>query len=52
MLGVIRRSREERNALGTAARERVVREFGMDANADRWEALYQESLAQLPTPEI
>ncbi len=29
-----------RLALGRAARERIVREFGMDANADRWEALY------------
>jgi glycosyltransferase involved in cell wall biosynthesis len=46
MLSVMQRSREERMLLGRAAHERVVSEFGMDANADRWEALYRESLAR------
>jgi glycosyltransferase involved in cell wall biosynthesis len=42
MLDVMRRSREERCALGRAARLRVVERFSMSANADRWEALYRD----------
>jgi glycosyltransferase involved in cell wall biosynthesis len=45
MLDVVQRSREERCALGRAARIRIVQQFSMDANADRWEALYRELLA-------
>jgi glycosyltransferase involved in cell wall biosynthesis len=45
MLDVMQRSREERCALGRAARIRIVQQFSMDANADRWEALYRELLA-------
>jgi glycosyltransferase involved in cell wall biosynthesis len=42
MLGVMQQSGEERCALGRAARQRIVERFGMDAAADRWEALYRE----------
>lgn len=48
MLKAMRRSCGDRLALGRAARERVVREFGMGANADRWEALYLESAREVP----
>lgn len=46
MLDVMRRSREERHALGRAARIRIVQQFSMDANADCWESLYRELLAR------
>jgi glycosyltransferase involved in cell wall biosynthesis len=46
MLDVIRRSREERCALGRAARTRIAKQFSIDANADRWEALYREIVAR------
>jgi len=41
MLATMQESREERAALGSAARERVFRQFSMDATADTWEALYR-----------
>jgi glycosyltransferase involved in cell wall biosynthesis len=40
MLGMMERSAEDRQALGRAARERMVRNFSMEARADEWEALY------------
>jgi glycosyltransferase involved in cell wall biosynthesis len=46
MHDVMQRSREERCALGRSARMRIVRQFSMDANADRWEALYRKLLAR------
>lgn len=46
MLGLMQRSREERCALGRAARIRIVQLFSMDSNADRWEALYRALLAR------
>jgi glycosyltransferase involved in cell wall biosynthesis len=48
MLSAMRRSSGDRLAFGRAARDRVVGEFGMDANADQWEALYREFARQLP----
>jgi glycosyltransferase involved in cell wall biosynthesis len=45
MHDVMQRSREERCALGRSARMRIVQQFSMDANADRWEALYRKLLA-------
>jgi glycosyltransferase involved in cell wall biosynthesis len=45
MLDIMRRSREERCNFGRAARLRIVRQFSMDANADRREALYRELIA-------
>jgi hypothetical protein len=33
-------------AAGRSARMRIVRQFSMDANADRWEALYRKLLAR------
>ncbi|MGC9224044.1 MAG: glycosyltransferase [Terracidiphilus sp.] len=42
MLAAMRRSREERAIAGRAARERMVRDFSIDAAADWWEALYKQ----------
>jgi glycosyltransferase involved in cell wall biosynthesis len=41
MIETMGRSRDELFAMGRAARERVVREFSMDAAADTWEAFYR-----------
>lgn len=41
MLEVMRQSPESRQAWGRSARHRVVREFGIEAEADAWEALYR-----------
>ncbi len=49
MLGVMQQSREERGALGRAARRRIVEQFSMDAAADRWEALYGSWIADAST---
>jgi glycosyltransferase involved in cell wall biosynthesis len=40
MLTTMQESREALAMRGRAARERVLRQFGMDATADTWEALY------------
>jgi glycosyltransferase involved in cell wall biosynthesis len=40
MLTTMQESREALAARGCAARERVLRQFSMDATADTWEALY------------
>jgi glycosyltransferase involved in cell wall biosynthesis len=42
MLAAMRRSREERAIAGRAARERIVRDFSIEAAADWWEALYKQ----------
>jgi len=42
MLATMRQGREERAQLGHAARERIVRQFSIDAAADWWEALYKQ----------
>jgi len=44
MLGVMKRTPEERCALGRAARERIGERFSMDAKADEWEELYRTVL--------
>ena len=44
MLAVMRQSLEERAAMGRAARQRIVKNFSMDAKADEWEALYRSVL--------
>jgi len=41
MLNMMGQGREERRALGRAARRRIEDQFSIDAAADRWEALYQ-----------
>jgi glycosyltransferase involved in cell wall biosynthesis len=41
MLEMMRRTDEERGALGRAARERITARFSIDAKADEWEALYR-----------
>ena len=46
MLEMMQQSREARRALGRKARRRIVEQFSMDANADRWQALYKDLLAQ------
>ncbi len=40
MLATMKESREEVDARGRAARERIVDHFSMDATANKWEALY------------
>ncbi len=40
MLAVMERRPEERTAMGRAARERILKNFSMDAKADEWEGLY------------
>jgi glycosyltransferase involved in cell wall biosynthesis len=44
MLDTMRRTQEEREAMGRAARERICAKFGMDAKADEWEAMYHSVL--------
>jgi glycosyltransferase involved in cell wall biosynthesis len=44
MMGVMRKTAGERQALGRAARKRIAGRFGMDARADEWEALYKTVL--------
>ncbi len=44
MLETMRRSREERAQMGRLSRERIVREFSIDAAADWWEALYEQGV--------
>jgi len=46
MLSVMGRSREARCVLGRAARRRIVLHFSIEANANRWETLYRETVAQ------
>jgi len=40
MVGVMRQSPEQRQALGRVARVRIARAFSMDARAGEWDALY------------
>jgi glycosyltransferase involved in cell wall biosynthesis len=40
MLEIMQRTPESRQALGRVARKRILRNFSMDAIADKWEALY------------
>jgi glycosyltransferase involved in cell wall biosynthesis len=42
MEALMRKSIEDRLALGRAARERIAAGFNMEAKADEWEALYRE----------
>jgi len=42
MLAAMRQSREERALAGRAARERIAREFSIDAAADWWEGLFKQ----------
>ena len=44
MLDVMRKSDEERAAMGQAARRRILEYFDMDAKAIEWEALYRSVL--------
>jgi glycosyltransferase involved in cell wall biosynthesis len=44
MLRLMRMPREDRHALGCAARERIIARFSMEARADEWEALYRRLL--------
>jgi glycosyltransferase involved in cell wall biosynthesis len=44
MLQLMRKAKEERLALGSAARGRIGKLFSMDARASEWEALYQRIL--------
>ncbi|MGB0064153.1 MAG: glycosyltransferase [Terracidiphilus sp.] len=45
MLRTMRQSREERAQRGRMARERIVREFSIDAAADWWEKTYRQGIA-------
>ncbi len=42
MLAVMEKSRDQRAAIGRAARQRIVERFSIDAATDRWEALYTQ----------
>ncbi len=44
MLSAMRRSGEERAREGRAARERIAREFSIDAAADWWEGIYRQGV--------
>ena len=43
MIEMMRKSREERNLLARAARQRIQEHFNLDAAADAWEELYREA---------
>ena len=45
MLEIMRKTNAERRKLGLAARERIQRQFSIDAKADEWELLYRKTLA-------
>ena len=47
MLDMMRLSPEERHTVGCAARERILRDFNMDARTEEWEALYLKITADL-----
>lgn len=44
MLKTMRQSREECTQMGRTARQRIVREFSIDAVADWWEELYKQAI--------
>jgi glycosyltransferase involved in cell wall biosynthesis len=44
MLGLMRQPSSVRQALGRAARERIVERFSMDARASEWEDVYRRLL--------
>jgi glycosyltransferase involved in cell wall biosynthesis len=44
MLGVMRISEDQRNALGKTARKRIRQHFDIDAKADEWQMLYSRLL--------
>jgi glycosyltransferase involved in cell wall biosynthesis len=44
MQATMLRSRDAQAQQGSAERERVVRQFGIDAAADWWEALYKQGV--------
>lgn len=46
MLTLMRTSPETRGTVGRGARERIRKQFGIDAKADEWEALYRRVLAE------
>jgi glycosyltransferase involved in cell wall biosynthesis len=48
MLATMQESREELAARSRAARERVSRQFNMDATADMWLSLYESQLTAVP----
>jgi glycosyltransferase involved in cell wall biosynthesis len=41
MLRSMRGSQQDRDAVGRAARERIIKDFSMDARADEWEMIYR-----------
>jgi glycosyltransferase involved in cell wall biosynthesis len=41
MLQCMRGSQQDRDAVGCAARERIIKHFSMDAIADEWEMIYR-----------
>ncbi len=50
MLHAMRVSREERNAMGKAARERICQHFDLNAKAAEWETLYSRLLGAFHQP--
>jgi len=45
MLATMEKTQQEREELGRAARERIVRNFNMEARADAWEILYRKRIS-------
>jgi glycosyltransferase involved in cell wall biosynthesis len=48
MLAVMRTTACDRQSLGRAARERIVRDFSMEARAVEWESIYRNSIDRFP----
>jgi glycosyltransferase involved in cell wall biosynthesis len=44
MLSLMRKTAQDRQSLGIAARSRILKNFSMEAKADQWEALYLSEL--------
>jgi glycosyltransferase involved in cell wall biosynthesis len=49
MLAIMQTAREDRLALGRAARQRIVREFSMEAKAGEWESIYRNAVDRSPS---
>ncbi len=51
MKGLMQRAPDDLHALGRLLRERILKNFSMDAKADEWEALYESVLRKRKEPE-
>lgn len=46
MMATMRRNRDERSLKGEAARERILRQFSIDAAADAWGEIYKQGIGE------